>query len=99
MKSYLPLNPSLIYGGVHVNMVAARTFLLGVLKSRSLPQHNADLEFHSWLHVARKLRWPNGLAIFSSYDFIVTPLDIVNSNAILAINLNNIVKILGSSDV
>jgi hypothetical protein len=92
------MDPTKICGGVQVNMTATRTFLLAFSKRCFWSQQNAHLEFHSTLNSACELRRTNDLAIISSYHFIIAPLDKINANAIFAMGLDNMVKILEGGD-
>ena len=89
------MDPIEIYGGVQVNMTAARTFLLAFSKGCFWSQQNAHLQFHSRLNSACKLRRTNDLVIISSHHFIIAPLNKVDSDAISTMGLDNMMKILG----
>jgi len=69
------------------------------LKGNFLPQNNTHFENHSWLYRAGEFRRTDHLAILSTYHLIVTPLDEVISDAIIAIAIDNMVKILAFRDV
>jgi hypothetical protein len=94
-RQYFPMDPTEIHGGVQVNMMTARAFLLAVPKGCFWTQQNTHLEFDSRLHSTSEVRRLNDLAIISAYDFVVTPLNKVDSDAISAMGPDNIVKILG----
>ena len=80
-------------------MAASGARLLVVLKGSFLPQNNAHFENHSWLYRAGEFRTTNRLAILSAYYLIVTALDEAISDAIIAIAVDDIVKILACQAV
>jgi hypothetical protein len=98
-RQYFPMDPTEIYGGVQINIMAARTFLPGVPKICFWSQQNAHLKFHFRLHSACELRWTNYLAIIRAHHFIIASLNKVEPEAISAMCLDNIVKILGGGDL
>src|ERR1700691_2567639 len=89
-----PLDPTPSVGSMPVDMVTSRTFLLIIPKGLLLMQNDTHLESHSWLHCASEFRTADDLAIVWSYHLIVTPIDVVISDAILAISFYDVVKIL-----
>jgi hypothetical protein len=93
-KRDFPLNPTPSVGSMPVEMVASRTFLLIILKGLILPQDDTHLESHSWLHRTSEFRTTDDLSIIWAYQFIITPIHVVVSDAILAISFYDVVKIL-----
>jgi len=70
-----------------------------LLIHRCLLQHNANLENHSRLHLAGELRGVDDLAVSSTHHLIVTLLDEAVSQAIFAIAIDDIIKILVCRDL
>ena len=68
--------------------------MLIIPKGLLLMQNDTHLESHSRLHCASEFRTADDLAIVWSYHLIVTPIDVVISDAILAISFYDVVKIL-----
>jgi hypothetical protein len=72
-------------------MTASRAF---VLFGRCLPYHNTDFENLSQLCRACEFRRTNNLIIFSTYHFIFTTLDKTIAEAILAMPVDDMMKVL-----
>jgi hypothetical protein len=68
--------------------------LLVVLKSDVLLQNNTHFENHSWLYRSDEFRWSYDLAVSCTNYLIVTPLDEMIPDVIVAIAINDIVKTL-----
>jgi len=92
--SHLPFDPTIICGDVQIDVAAPGARLLVVLKGNFLSQHNTHFEDHSWLYRASELRGTDHLAVLSAYHLIVTSLDEAISDSIVAITIDDIVKIL-----
>jgi hypothetical protein len=80
-----------LWGDVPVAVAASRT---NVPSNVSLPQDNAHLNDHSWFHHAGKFQRIDGFAIFCTYHLIVTSFDEAIPDAVFAVPIDNIVKIL-----
>jgi hypothetical protein len=95
----LPFDPTTICGDVQVDVAASGARLLVVLKGNLLPQNNTHFENHSRLNRTGEFRRTDPLVILSAYHLIVTSLNEAISDAIIAIAVDDIVKILACQDV
>jgi hypothetical protein len=71
-----------------------RTFLLAVFQGSGLPHNNAHFENHPWFYFTGKFGMANGVGTIRTYHLIIASLDKAISDTILAIAIDDVVKIL-----
>jgi hypothetical protein len=88
----LPLDPTVGYGSIQVNVAAPRTFPFVVLKGCTLMYDDTHFENHFWFNRAGYFRAFDCLAIFGTEDLIVASLYKTISWAIFTVSADDIVK-------
>lgn len=98
INGHIPFDPTVSLGAVQVDILASGTLLLVILQGPLLPQDNTQFEHHPRLDLVGKFQATDTLAVLGTYHLIITSLHIMTSNAIFAIAVDDMVKVLVCRD-